>query len=139
MLSFSGLNIDSADMSQMDDQAEMRQKFQEVFKTKTREEWSDIFSKLDACVQPVLELDEAPQHPHNQGTRTFISNPSNGKPEPAPAPRLSRTPGVAEVLPQPRLGQDTVTVLQEAGLDEKEIATLLKEGVVMQSREKSKL
>lgn len=139
LFSLSGLNIDSADVSQMDDQTEMQQKFQEAFKTRTRDEWTEIFSKLDACVQPVLELDEAPQHPHNQGSKTFIQNPSNGKSEPAPAPRLSRTPGVTEVLPQPQLGQDTVAVLQEAGLEEEEIAQLLKEGVVMGSKKKAKL
>jgi crotonobetainyl-CoA:carnitine CoA-transferase CaiB-like acyl-CoA transferase len=30
-----------------------------IFKTKTREEWVAIFKKVDACVEPVLSLDEA--------------------------------------------------------------------------------
>ena len=30
-----------------------------IFRTKTRAEWTNIFSKLDACVQPVMDLQEA--------------------------------------------------------------------------------
>ena len=30
-----------------------------IFKTKTRDEWVEIFSHYDACVQPVLDLNEA--------------------------------------------------------------------------------
>ena len=123
----------------MDDETKMRQTFQKAFKTRTRGEWSEIFSQLDACVQPVLELDEAPKHPHNRGSDTFIPNPSSGRSEPAPAPRLSRTPGVAEVLPLPQMGQDTVAALQEAGLDKEAIARLLEEGVVVEGKEKAKL
>lgn len=128
-----GLNISGTEFPQTSDQAAMRRKFQDAFKSKTQEEWSEIFSKLDACVQPILELDKAAEHPHNQATQTFLRNPVTGKDEPAPAPQLSRTPGISEVLPQPRMGQDTVSVLQETGLGREEIAGLLKEGVVMEA------
>lgn len=36
----------------------------ESFKTKTFAEWSDIFASADACVEPVLFLDEIEEHPH---------------------------------------------------------------------------
>ncbi|KAK7115519.1 alpha-methylacyl-CoA racemase-like [Littorina saxatilis] len=134
-----GLNLDPTQISQMNDQTELRRRFQEIFKMRTKSEWTEIFSKLDACVQPVLELDEAPHHPHNWFSNNFIQDKDTGTPEPAPAPRLSRTPGVAEVLPQPLPGQDTVTVLKESGLDKDEVSRLLKEGVVMENKEKSKL
>ncbi|KAL8625439.1 hypothetical protein ACOMHN_018584 [Nucella lapillus] len=127
-----GLNLDTAELSQMSDQVELRKKFQDTFKTKTREEWSEIFTKHDACVQPILEKDEASKHPHNQATQSFLPNPATGRDEPAPAPQLSRTPGVSEVLPQPRMGQHTALVLQEMGLSREEISGLVKEGVVME-------
>ena len=49
-------------------------KIQDVFKTKTRKEWSDIFDGSDACVTPVLELHEAPEHPHNKARESFVKN-----------------------------------------------------------------
>lgn len=126
-----GLNLDPAEVSQMSSQSALRQKFSDIFKTKTREEWAGIFSGKDACVQPVLDLDEAASYTQNQAIGTFLHDPSTGKAEPAPAPRLSRTPGVSEVLPQPALGQDTVPALLEAGLDRAEVSRLLEEGVVV--------
>lgn len=61
----------------------------EVFLTKTRDEWCAIFEGSDACVAPVLDLDEAPKHPHNVARGTFIE--IDGVMQPAPAPRFSRT------------------------------------------------
>jgi alpha-methylacyl-CoA racemase len=60
------------------------------FRTRTRDEWSRIFAKSDACVAPVLRWDEAPQHPHLAARGTFVT--IDGIPQPAPAPRFSRTP-----------------------------------------------
>lgn len=50
----------------------------------------------DACFAPVLDWDEAPQHPHNRSRQTFLD--IEGIMQPAPAPRFSRTPAD---LPQP--------------------------------------
>lgn len=35
-----------------------------IFKSKTQEEWNAVFGPLDYCVEPVLDLEEATQHPH---------------------------------------------------------------------------
>ena len=37
----------------------VKEEIRGIFRTKTREEWTEIFSGLDACVQPVLDLKEA--------------------------------------------------------------------------------
>lgn len=134
-----GLNIDASEVSQFGDQAEMRKKFQEVFRTRTRDEWAQIFSQLDACVQPVLDREEAPALPDNISSKSFLRNPVTNRPEPAPAPRLSRTPGAGEVLPCPGMGQDTASVLLELGLSNDDIGRLLKDGIVVDSQNKSKL
>ena len=106
---------------------EMRDRFATVFKTKTRDEWAAIFEGKDACVAPVLELNEVGAHPHNQ-ERELIVN-IDGIPQPAPAPRLSRTPGTAVGPGDPR-GSNTGEVLDELGYSEGEIKGLFNNEIV---------
>ncbi|MBK5099422.1 MAG: CoA transferase [Desulfobacteraceae bacterium] len=106
---------------------EMRDRFATVFKTKTRDEWAAIFEGKDACVAPVLELNEVGAHPHNQ-ERELIVN-IDGIPQPAPAPRLSRTPGTAVGPGDPR-GSNTREVLDELGYSEGEIKGLFNNEIV---------
>ena len=47
--------------------------------------------RADACVTPILSMAEAPHHPHNRARGTFVER--GGFAHPAPAPRLSGTPG----------------------------------------------
>lgn len=61
----------------------------DVFRTRTREEWCAILEGSDACFAPVLDWDEAAEHPHNVARKTFID--VEGVRQPAPAPRFSRT------------------------------------------------
>ena len=46
------------------DPAEVKAAFSDTFKQRTRSEWTEVFSKLDACVEPVLSLEEASRDPH---------------------------------------------------------------------------
>jgi alpha-methylacyl-CoA racemase len=85
-----------------------------IFRTKTRDEWCDLFAGSDACVTPVLTLAEAALHPHNRARQAFIE--VGGLQQNAPAPRFSRT------VPQfPRApantGSDTQAVLADWGID----------------------
>jgi alpha-methylacyl-CoA racemase len=91
-----GLGICSADLPHQYDTEkwpEMILRFAEMFRTKTRDEWSAIFSKKDACVTPVLELHEVKSHAHNKERKVFVS--VDGFLRPTPAPRLLRSPGKA--------------------------------------------
>ena len=63
--------------------------FADTFATRSRDDWTAIFAPLDACVTPVLTLDEAPQSPQLSARGTLVA--VNGHVEPAPAPRYSRT------------------------------------------------
>jgi len=92
-----------------------RQAFEQRFRERTRAEWTEIFGRLDACVTPVLGLDEASEHPHNVARDGFPTGP-DGERHVAPAPRFSRTPGSIR-RGGPRPGADTATVLAEVGLD----------------------
>ena len=75
----------------------------------------------------MLDLEEAPQHPHNQARSTFIV--VDDVLQPAPAPRLSRTPGEIR-NPPPQAGQDTQAVLCEWGFAQAEIDGLLAAGAI---------
>jgi alpha-methylacyl-CoA racemase len=83
---------DQAFEAQMDRKAwpSLKQKLTDVFKAKTRDEWSRIMEGTDVCFAPVLTLAEAPLHPHMAARKTFVER--HGVTQPAPAPRFSRTP-----------------------------------------------
>jgi len=116
-----GLNIAPASLPHQYDMGkwpEMTERFATVFKTKTRDQWAEIFDGKDACVAPVLNIDEAADHPHNKERKLIID--VDGIPQPSPAPRLSRTPGIAEGQKGTR-GGNTKEVLAEMGYSEDEI------------------
>ena len=81
---------------------------------KTRDEWSNIFSGSDACVTPVLDLEESKNHHHNVSRDAFVD--IDGFNQPAPSPRFSNTPlnikhNASEI------GVDMVEVCEEFNLN----------------------
>ena len=99
----------------------------EVFLTKTRDEWTEIMEGSDICFAPVLDLDEAPLHPHNAKRGTFVDY--DGVIQPAPAPRFSRTPGEIQRPPADR-GQHTTETLLDWGFTPTEVDTLRSAAVI---------
>ena len=67
----------------------MKVRFAEVFKSKTRDEWTAIFDGTDACASPVLDWNEATENKHLVARQTLIE--LDGVTQPAVAPRFSRT------------------------------------------------
>ena len=119
---------------------EMTQLLTDIFSTKTRDQWTLLYENVDACVTPVLEMEEAASHPHNIDNHTFMLNPRHNFHEPAPAPKLSRTPAVNEVRADPKAGEHTVECLLEEGLfTSSEVDGLLENRVVQQYQSTSKL
>jgi alpha-methylacyl-CoA racemase len=78
----------------------LREKAAAIFLTRTRDEWAALFEGADACVTPILTLDEAPGHPHLAAREIYVE--ANGHRQPAPAPRFSRTP--AQIQPTEEAG-----------------------------------
>jgi alpha-methylacyl-CoA racemase len=95
-LLLAGLGLADEDLPAQMDKAGwpvLRERFTAVIRTRTRDEWAAVFEPIDACVTPVLTWDEAAEHPHNRARETFIR--TDDTLQPAPAPRLSRTPSTA--------------------------------------------
>jgi alpha-methylacyl-CoA racemase len=73
---------------------ELNRTLETLFATRTRDQWCSVLEGTDACFAPVLELDEAPAHPHMQARGVYEQR--DGMAQPAPAPRFSRTPGAIQ-------------------------------------------
>jgi len=94
----------------------------EVFASRSRDEWADMFAGTDACVSPVLSLTEAPADGHAAARGAFVE--VDGVVQPAPAPRFSRS--VAGITGSPRQsGSDAREILSRLGYAGSEIAELL--------------
>jgi alpha-methylacyl-CoA racemase len=89
---------------------ELRVRFAAVFASRTREQWSQAFADLDACVSPVLAPSEVADTEHTKARAGFVD--VGGVSQPAPAPRFSRTPGITPTAPRVP-GEDTESVLAE--------------------------
>ncbi|SHG37676.1 CaiB/BaiF CoA-transferase family protein [Massilia sp. CF038] len=98
-----------------------------LFLTRSRDAWCTLLEGTDVCFAPVLDMAEAPQHPHNAARATFID--IDGVTQPAPAPRFSRSvpqPGIAPAAP----GQHTAQVLADWGWTPHEIEALAQQGII---------
>jgi alpha-methylacyl-CoA racemase len=90
----------------------LRERFTELFASRTRAEWWAVFQGTDACVAPVWSLLEATTDPHNVERGVFVE--MDGRVQPAVAPRFSVTPGAVGRVPQP--GQHSAEIRAELGL-----------------------
>jgi alpha-methylacyl-CoA racemase len=100
---------------------EIKETVARTVRTKTRSEWQDILEGSDTCFAPVLNMDEAADHPHNIARNTFVE--LEGVRQPAPAPRFSRT--IPEISrPPAHPGQHTDEGLLEWGFTKEVIQSL---------------
>lgn len=133
------LKLNDEDYPQFDDYEENRKKFVKIFKTKTQDEWCELFDGSDACVTPVLTFDDVAHHKHNKSQGTFCKT-SDDLTIPNPTPRLSRTPGVScsKNSFNINIGEHTMEILKELDYKSDEIKNFLDNDVVVQFK-KSKI
>ncbi|MDV7269306.1 CaiB/BaiF CoA-transferase family protein [Thioclava sp. A2] len=89
-----GLELDPAALPDRENRANwpaLHEIFTACFASRSRDDWAAVFAQSDACATPVLTLAEARAHPQNKDRGAYIVH--EGVNQPAPAPRLSRTPG----------------------------------------------
>jgi alpha-methylacyl-CoA racemase len=106
---------------------DMRTRLATEFLTRPMYHWRELLEGTDACFAPVLSVDEAAHHPHNQQRALFID--VDEVRQPAPAPRFERTPSGAPTGPRPA-GADTDVILADLGLAPEDIARLRSGGAV---------
>ncbi len=109
---------------------EMRRRFAEAFRSRTRDEWCRVFEGSDACFAPVLGWTEAREHPHARSRSGYVT--VGRVPQPAPAPRFSRTPGAVRGEP-PERGAGGGQALQDWGFDAQQIQALRRLGLNFRS------
>ena len=91
----------------------LKAKLAALFAQRPREAWCALLEGSEACFAPVLDMDEAPRHPHNIARQTFID--VDGVTQPAPAPRFSRTVPATPAGPS-RPGEDGAAILRDWGV-----------------------
>ncbi|WP_114226895.1 MULTISPECIES: CaiB/BaiF CoA transferase family protein [Sphingomonas] len=95
----------------------------ERFRTRTRDEWVTHFAGIDACVSPVLSLEEAEANPANAARRLYVDG------EPSAAPRFSRTPAERRSTPG-SAGQGGAAALRQWGMTDDQWRPLRDEGLL---------
>ena len=105
----------------------LAERLAEIFRTRTQAEWCDLIGDHEVCFAPVLDLEEAPRHPHNVARGTF--GEPGGVVQPMPAPRFSATP---PPIPQPAQspGSDGDAILTGLGYRAEQLLRLRESGVL---------
>ena len=92
---------------------ETRRTIAATIAARTRDEWCALMEGSDVCFAPILDMAEAPGHPHNLARGSFVE--VDGHMLPGPAPRFSVTPGVTTRAPK-AIGADTASALADWGV-----------------------
>ena len=126
----SGLELDSDTVPAQMDRSQwprLHRIFSERFLENTREQWTLIFEQRDACVTPVLSVEESIDHDHNRQRGSFVN--IDGVTQPNLAPRFGNGPqGVCNKPTVP--GGDAKALLRELGLSSAEAGELFSEHIV---------
>jgi alpha-methylacyl-CoA racemase len=122
------LGLDASTFPAQNDRSrwsEARRILASTFKTRSRDEWSELLQSSDACFAPVLALEEAPSHPHFKARATFVE--IDGIIQPRSAPRFEGTPADPPSPPS----ADRIDSPEDAlkgWLDDDEVASLRESG-----------
>jgi alpha-methylacyl-CoA racemase len=116
LLQLLGLGAHDSIMAARDDDIEVRTQLSQIFRSRTRVEWQQVFDDTDTCVTPVLRIDEVMTHAHNQVERNFVR--FGGAIHPNVTPKFSRTPAQP---PGNRLLHDDGIALKDWGLEDAEV------------------
>ncbi|MDX6312774.1 MAG: alpha-methylacyl-CoA racemase [Streptomyces sp.] len=124
------LGFDDVDPAAQMDRAQwpaLKARIATLIRTRTSADWVAFFAGHEVCFAPVLSMSQARAHPHNIERRTFVE--VDGAPQPAPAPRFSRTPSAVSRAPVAS-GADTDGALAEWGFDGDEASALKASGAI---------
>lgn len=122
-----GLDEDPAVQFDTQKWPELKRRIAARFVARPRSDWEARFAGSDACVFPVLNMGEAPDHPHHLARGTFVE--IDGVAQAGPGPRFDRT--VGEISgPPPGVGQHTGEILESLGFSPAQRTSLREMGAV---------
>lgn len=111
---------------------EIKARFTEIFRTKTRDEWFEVLTKADICVGRMLTLDELEHDPQIRARNMVVEveAPTGEKiRQVGISVKLSDTPGSIRSL-APKLGQHTDEIMADLGYGERDIERWRAEGAI---------
>ena len=102
-------------------EADGREAIAKIIRTKPRDEWTEIFSTIDVCVEPILSPEEVIESELHKSRERFFT---------LSGIQHTRTPLTPERdhTPAPGLGEHTESVLAAAGVGD--FASLRSDGVI---------
>ena len=115
-----------------DKQAYLKESLQSEFAKKDFNQWRAIFENIDACVEPVLTIDEMRHHPQFQARQMVVEVPmEDGQTQ----PQLGTAIKASACEPVYRfggakLGAHSREVLVEAGFSDAEVTSLLEKKII---------
>lgn len=114
-----------------DDQQAFKTALKSIFIAKDMDYWCALFAQNDACVEPVLNLAEAVEHPHFQARGMVQDVPGEGyvHRQLACPVKFSNAETPLKHAGKP-IGADSLQVLQGLGYDQEQIAALFESGAV---------
>lgn len=111
---------------------ELYQIVQATLRNKTTEEWLSILDESDIPAMPMLTIEQLFEDHHLKATQFFreVDHPTEGRLRQASFPVAFSQSPVGEATPAPRLGEDTLELLQELGYSPKETERLIADLVI---------
>lgn len=102
-----------------------------TIRTRTQANWLAAFDGVEACVEPVLNIQDALTHP--QVTARKLVDTENPDANGYPTTRVLPAFGSSETSPAPELGQHSREILTDVGVADSEIDALIARKVVAQA------
>ena len=105
-------------------------------KQKTTQEWIEIFDRTDVPAMPFQTLQQILDDPHLKDIGFFetIEHPSEGKIINMKLPNKLSRGARRDFRPAPKIGQQSVEILREAGLSDAAIDALMQSGAAVDGR-----
>lgn len=103
--------------------------FADIFAKKTQAEWCKVFGELDACVTPVLTVEDISQLVKEEMGTSFITDQQQVI-APMPVPFFSKTPASVPSTRSAVLGEHSEEILRGYGFSKQETARLHVLGII---------